>query len=742
MPSVLVAALLVLLTLLAAPMVQAQDRGVPSLPALPSELVPLLDRDELRRGFERERDDGRETQVMRPAPGPQEPVELSDLERGFSERAGAPLRLIGRRSFGAGRGVALRQTGAAPDAYMLGVGDEIVVVLRGQVSRTVRARVGRDGTVVVADLPPVPAAGVRLGVFREALQAQVEATYAATEAFANLGELRQISVLVNGEVGNPGAVGLNSLASVIDALHLAGGVRATGSLRNVQVLRGAEVLAVDLYDLVLGRPGPPGGFGIADGDRVFVPVIGATVAVAGEVKRPGVFELGAGVHAATATELLELAGGTMGRGPFSFQLLRRLADGRDDLVELGRPGGQAVRDGDILLVQPTARAPSGRIELAGHVRAPRAYPLSSARTVRQLLRSPAALLPDPYLPFAVVQSGSPSAARRFSAFDLGAVLDGATDVRLGDDDKVYVLGMEHLAFLASEGVGEALRGEVARELRACGGIQYLARWIRGNPRSELASGRFSRAARDLVGGTERCPDLFADVPELLVFVMEHAVLVRGNVLRPGIYPVAEPGRTEAALAAAGARGSGVDLLGATGQARQGGVVVVDEPSVSLHGHVRFAGTRSLRSTPTLRDLVGDLSVFRDDPYLLFGVVSRLDPRTLSRRIVLFSPAEVMAGRSDERLFDRDEVQVFGYSEVRRILAEHEGRPARAGAWDGRDRARGMELAGEDRRRDGSGWDGLGHAEAGGWDARLNGRTDDRLGARGEGWADGRPDARE
>src|SRR3546814_6891538 len=62
--------------------------------------------------------------------------DLSALERSFSERAGSPLRLVGQRAFGSGRSVTLRQTGAAPDSYVLGVGDEIVVVLRGQVSRT------------------------------------------------------------------------------------------------------------------------------------------------------------------------------------------------------------------------------------------------------------------------------------------------------------------------------------------------------------------------------------------------------------------------------------------------------------------------------------------------------------------------------------------------------------------------------------------------------------------------------
>ncbi len=176
------------------------------------------------------------------------------------------------------------------------------------------------------------------------------------------------------------------------------------------------------------------------------------------------------------------------------------------------------------------------------------------------------------------------------------------------------------------------------------------------------------------------------------------------------------------------------------------MVVVDEPSVSLHGHVRFPGTRSLRTTASLRDLVGDLTVWQDDPYLLFGVISRMDRRTLARRLILFNPADVIAGRADERLSDRDEVRVFGYSEVRRIVEEPA--PDDERATGRRATARGEQLAGTDRGRagadgyrDGSdrGRDGTGNrrAEAGaGWtDRERFDRNEEQID--GAAWNEGR-----
>src|SRR5690606_37022089 len=136
---------------------------------------------------------------------------------------------------------------------------------------------------------------------------------------------------------------------IVDAILLAGGIRPTGSLRNIQVLRGGRAATVDLYALALGQRTRANDYSVAHGDQIFVPVIGATAAVAGAVKREGIFEFPAGTDALGARALLELAGGIIGRGPYSYVLLRIRADGREDMIELPGTAGQTIRDGDILL---------------------------------------------------------------------------------------------------------------------------------------------------------------------------------------------------------------------------------------------------------------------------------------------------------------------------------------------------------------------------------------------------------
>src|SRR3546814_10120490 len=73
------------------------------------------------------------------------------------------------------------------------------------------------------------------------------------------------------------------------------------------------------------------------------------------------------------------------------------------------------------------------------------------------------------------------------------------------------------------------------------------------------------------------------------------------------------------------------------------IVEVEEARVRLTGHVRFPGSRSLASARTVRDLIGDDGQFLENPYLLYGVILRRNPRTLMREVIAFSPA-----RSEER----------------------------------------------------------------------------------------------
>ena len=74
-----------------------------------------------------------------------------------------------------------------------------------------------------------------------------------TEVFVSPVALRQISVMVVGEVEKPGSYLLSALANPIHALYLAGGPNDLGSYRKIKLTKlDGESHQLDLYKLLLG----------------------------------------------------------------------------------------------------------------------------------------------------------------------------------------------------------------------------------------------------------------------------------------------------------------------------------------------------------------------------------------------------------------------------------------------------------------------------------------------------------
>ncbi len=345
--------------------------------------------------------------------------------------------------------------GAIDDNYIMGVGDEVVVTLRGQRNATMRARVNRDGQVVIPELRPITAAGRSFGDFRADLERAAGAAFLQTDVFVSIGAIRSIGVYVMGEVERPGIVRLTGLSTVLDALISAGGVRKTGSLRRIEVVRHGHSTTVDLYGLLLtGKLDHD--MALGDGDKVVVPSVGPVVAVVGAVRRPGIYELPPGAAALPVAEALSMAGGPL--RPDGYRVLRIAPDaqGRDQASEpQGR--GASLRNGNILLLTNGDNSEIGGFLLDGQVAAPGVRSLQASPTIRGVLSDPAVFKGNPYLLFAALQTTDDrTQARYYVPVDLSRVMAGAQDVRLKRNDKLIVFGINDIRFLTSPDVEAVL----------------------------------------------------------------------------------------------------------------------------------------------------------------------------------------------------------------------------------------------------------------------------------------------
>ncbi len=380
-------------------------------------------------------------------------VAPSALERLMTQRAGLRVRQFGYDVFGQPGAVVVRQSGALQDNYVLGPGDEIAVTFRGQENASYRTRVDRDGRVVLPGLPPVGAGGRAFGAFRSDLEAAVAHAFAGTEATVSVGAVRQISVRVVGEVNTPGAYSVSGLSTAMDALSLAGGIKKTGSLRGVEIVRGSRIIHLDLYTLLAGKPGAAD-VTLTDGDRIVVPLYGKSVALVGQVKRPAIYELAPHRDTMGTQELLALAGGPEIRGRYRFSVLRTREDGRREMVQTNPQSNVLIHDGDVVFVAAAADVSTDRVQLMGASKLAGFYPLHPGGTMHDLLRSsdmfaPVVGSPLPYLLIGAIIRLDPQTVQRtvipFSPVD---VTIGKSNVALQSNDVVYILNIAEMRYIA------------------------------------------------------------------------------------------------------------------------------------------------------------------------------------------------------------------------------------------------------------------------------------------------------
>jgi protein involved in polysaccharide export with SLBB domain len=371
---------------------------------------------------------------------------MSKLEDIYSRRAGEVLRQFGYDALGVPTTVAIAQAGAVPDSYVLGQSDELVVTFRGSENSTYRVRVDRDGRVLLPKLNPIPAAGRRFGDFRADLEAQASQAYVSTKVFVSLGNVHQLTVLVAGEVRAPAARVISGLASPLDAILVSGGIKKTGSLRAVRVIRDGVSHVVDLYS-VIAEGGSSSLGTLRDGDRILVPPLGATAAVAGSVSTPGIFELPAGTSGTTASRLLRLAGGTVVAGAYTLAKVSVAPDGGLAMVPTTK--NSLVRSGEILIVTPAHRGGAGQVWVKGATAATGPVPLSVNSSASDLFRSAFDLKPSAYTPFALIlRRDRVTNAVTLVPFSITAAIRATRNTVLQDEDTIYVLSRAEAAAIA------------------------------------------------------------------------------------------------------------------------------------------------------------------------------------------------------------------------------------------------------------------------------------------------------
>lgn len=335
-----------------------------------------------------------------------------------------------------------------PSEYIVGPGDMIEVQLIGNTKGRHSLVVGRDGRINFPDLGPIPVSGRRFEQVRAELEARVREQMIGTQASIGIGELRSIRVFVLGDAEMPGSYTVSGLSTITNALFVSGGVKKIGSLRNIQLKRGGRtVTTLDLYDLLL-RGDTSADQRLLPGDVIFVPPIGASVGIGGEVRRPAIYELR---NESTAAQLLQLAGGLTPKADPALATIERVNDKRQRVtvdVDLAGPAGlaQALQSGDTLRVPTIRPVLQDSVAVNGYVYRPGEYQFKPGMRIADVIPSLDELKPNADQRYLLVRRELPP-DRRIKIFsaDLERALAekiSAANFELAARDQIYVFDLE------------------------------------------------------------------------------------------------------------------------------------------------------------------------------------------------------------------------------------------------------------------------------------------------------------
>ena len=333
---------------------------------------------------------------------------------------------------------------ATPKNYRLGPGDEVIIDIFGANESTIRQIISPEGSINVSALGPVYLSGLTIEEANKFLKRKLAGIYgglsrSSTDSRLSLGQIRSIQVNVLGDVSNAGTYVVSAFATVFHVLYLAGGVKDPGSLRNITVNRGGEVVGnVDVYSFLMTGD-RESDIRLEEGDVIMVAPYSCMVTAGGEVKRPMRFEMKDGE---TVADLIRYAGGFSSEAyTENVNVVRQ--NGKSYEVRTVDAKDYAtfkLKDGDQITVGKLTSFYANRITVTGAVYQAGTYELGSeVKTVKQLVEKAGGLLPDAFTNRAVLHREHEDKTREVIAINLGRVLDGTDpDVYLQKNDELFI----------------------------------------------------------------------------------------------------------------------------------------------------------------------------------------------------------------------------------------------------------------------------------------------------------------
>ena len=461
---------------------------------------------------------------------------------------------------------------ATPKGYVLGPGDELIILLTGLNESSVRSKISTEGNLQIPYAGIVYVSGFTIEQATSLIRAKMAKVYPAintgkSQVNINLGNTRTVKITLVGEVKTPGTYTLSSLSTLFNALYHSGGPSLNGSLRNIELIRNNKVYkTIDFYTF-LQKGMMDGNIRLEDQDVINFPVYQKRVSISGEVKRPAIYELKSNEQ---VDDLIRYAGGYTDIAYRSIakidqinELEREVKDVPESLFSDFVP-----RNGDKVEIGSIQNRYANRVILEGAVNRSGVYELSAGLSLAQLLKKADGLKPEAYLDRAYIKRTLPNLEKEFISFDPKAIMAGKSDIPLLKEDSIMIQNRSE--FITDQYV--TINGNVKNPgtilyrkglklsdvIAISGGLNEqaaghnieISRIIK-NTSDSVANQLVETFTVNMEQGSQNANDIelqaldYINVPRLVNFRPLGNISIQGEVLFPGEYAVQK--RDETAL---------------------------------------------------------------------------------------------------------------------------------------------------------------------------------------------------
>jgi len=292
---------------------------------------------------------------------------------------------------------------AVPDSYELQNGDRVTLIIYGKKEQVMDLVLDNQGDVILPNIGLVNLSGLTVSEANKKLTIQLRKKFVNFESVLKLSGIQDVFIFISGNVNQPGSYSVNKFESIFSVLAKAQGIHKSGSLRNIKVVstNGAK-RTIDLYNYFLnGNTNQLLYFN--EGDVLYVPGIGSTVAITGEVNQPAIFEV---KPTDTVDDVIRFASGP----GLNAHLSTIYINGFDNTFKrkvstLSAKSPQAfsklirstkVKNGDVIYLNKKSTESYGYLNILGNVNIPGRVSYKKGINLGQLIKEASGLKLDSY----------------------------------------------------------------------------------------------------------------------------------------------------------------------------------------------------------------------------------------------------------------------------------------------------------------------------------------------------------